>query len=577
MNSEFANLEPAFKNIMGRNFLIYTFHDRTKIIEYQLEMLANNRIPGLMKSGAVRIDGEIQLSYDITSLISLKKLFERREIGKEDFINILKQIIVLFDGLEEYLLDYGGVVFDSRFIFINPQNLQMEFAYVPAADMPQSLEPLKEFLPDVIIHDIRFKNEASDNYIQKLIEMLKSQELDINVLKNYVGDVGIKTAGTASGDGGDPASDRAHAGTEDGEYGAKRDMNNRMSDIHANGNIKNMRSDHVTPNEKPDAEYGMSSGSMPDIKRPDLTRHGLFRPSLTKPGLPGRGIFIFGYPARSFVILSSVIGAFLLFGIVLGLTGTLSADNPDFFLTLFGYLLIGGALAYLVYAKLFTADKKASERKTLGKESTGGRAAKGESAERNAAERKTVDIPQIPPYVTAGNTRYGSRYENMQYVNKSINIPKQRIDKANKEAAPTSDNFDAGATGFMFQMGSRENSAKNDYDDRTVILDAGSLKYPSLKGINGYQEPIILTRFPFMVGRLEKQVDYCIRNPAVGKLHAEIKKTADGYYITDINSRNGTLMNGERLEPSKEYKLENGVHITFANEEFIFSEGCEHE
>ena len=76
-----------------------------------------------------------------------------------------------------------------------------------------------------------------------------------------------------------------------------------------------------------------------------------------------------------------------------------------------------------------------------------------------------------------------------------------------------------------------------------------------------------------MLGRLKEQVDYCIKNPAVGKMHAEIKKSADGYLITDINSRNSTYINDERLEPSNDYKLINGAHITIANEEFIFFEG----
>ena len=78
-----------------------------------------------------------------------------------------------------------------------------------------------------------------------------------------------------------------------------------------------------------------------------------------------------------------------------------------------------------------------------------------------------------------------------------------------------------------------------------------------------------------MIGRLEEQVDYCLKNPAIGKLHAEIKKTSEGYFITDMNSRNSTFINGERLEPSQDYKLENDAHITFANEEFIFCEGRE--
>ena len=61
--------------------------------------------------------------------------------------------------------------------------------------------------------------------------------------------------------------------------------------------------------------------------------------------------------------------------------------------------------------------------------------------------------------------------------------------------------------------------------DRTVILNAGNLDLPYLKRMhNNSFETIIIKQLPFMLGRLEGQVDFCVNNPAVGKLHAEITK-----------------------------------------------------
>ena len=79
-----------------------------------------------------------------------------------------------------------------------------------------------------------------------------------------------------------------------------------------------------------------------------------FRPDLKRK--------LFFIPAKIIYYPFSTAGLFILFGIILCLTGTLSVNSPDFLLTLFGYLLIGGALTYLIYTKFFTSDKK-TERK----------------------------------------------------------------------------------------------------------------------------------------------------------------------------------------------------------------------
>ena len=73
-----------------------------------------------------------------------------------------------------------------------------------------------------------------------------------------------------------------------------------------------------------------------------------------------------------------------------------------------------------------------------------------------------------------------------------------------------------------------------------------------------------------MIGRLSEQVDYCLDNPAVGKLHAEISKEDAEFFLTDMNSRNGTMLNGEQVMPGISHKLNSGDKVTIANEEFTF-------
>ena len=43
---------------------------------------------------------------------------------------------------------------------------------------------------------------------------------------------------------------------------------------------------------------------------------------------------------------------------------------------------------------------------------------------------------------------------------------------------------------------------------------------------------------------------------------------ADGIYLLDLNSTNGTCLNGEPIEAGKDYKIEEGDLVAFAKCEY---------
>jgi hypothetical protein len=61
----------------------------------------------------------------------------------------------------------------------------------------------------------------------------------------------------------------------------------------------------------------------------------------------------------------------------------------------------------------------------------------------------------------------------------------------------------------------------------------------------------------------------------VSRQHAEITPITDGYAITDRQSRHGTTLNGEKLDPGVHYRLRHGDRIQFADITFEFSNPAE--
>lgn len=491
---------PEIKSVNGRVLLLYNFENQQDVIEYQLEMLANNNIPQILKSDVIRINGQIRLSFDITSLIPLKKLFERREIGREDFIGIIKQLSSLLAGLEEYLLDYWRVIYNNEYIYINPQTLELGFVYLPALNIEDNgLESLREFLLNNIIHNIRFKNEQSDNYVQRFLELLKTQELSFSMLNSYANDM------------------------EEQQVFKNRPVMNfdsfyNNASLHRNIERNTQRNIEKKPLPEPAIQVSENNVIQKVIKKNEKLN----------------------YPIKSYIIMFSVIIALLILGAVLANTGILSFNNPDFFLSLFGYLLVCGALGYLLYSKLFTPDKMIKNT--------------SQSIIKEDIDKKAV-------YVNHSQIRNSDPGINMnttanQFVNKNIKLP--QLNRQNKRPVQRPVH---GPMNFI-----KNNELENDH---TVFLDPGKINHPYLRRKNS-SETIILSHFPFMFGRLEEQADYCIKNPAVGKLHAEITKEGSDYFLTDMNSRNGTIVNGEYLVPGQSAYLNNGDIICFANEEFTF-------
>lgn len=78
-----------------------------------------------------------------------------------------------------------------------------------------------------------------------------------------------------------------------------------------------------------------------------------------------------------------------------------------------------------------------------------------------------------------------------------------------------------------------------------------------------------LNRLRTTIGRSARN-DLCVEDPFASRLHAEVKRRGDSYFISDLGSANGTLMNGNRL--TVPLQLGDGDIIRIGETEIEFSE-----
>lgn len=86
-------------------------------------------------------------------------------------------------------------------------------------------------------------------------------------------------------------------------------------------------------------------------------------------------------------------------------------------------------------------------------------------------------------------------------------------------------------------------------------------------------ESVTINKNTFVLGKAPEMVDYCVRyNSGISRKHACIMKMADGYYIQDLGTTNGTYVNDMRVVGDRYVKLVNGSVIKLADEAFEYTE-----
>lgn len=73
-----------------------------------------------------------------------------------------------------------------------------------------------------------------------------------------------------------------------------------------------------------------------------------------------------------------------------------------------------------------------------------------------------------------------------------------------------------------------------------------------------------------IIGKMESAADAVIMLPTISRLHAKVRKRDGEYFLSDLNSRNGTSVNGRMLKVDEEYMLQNEDEVDFAQARYIF-------
>ncbi len=102
-------------------------------------------------------------------------------------------------------------------------------------------------------------------------------------------------------------------------------------------------------------------------------------------------------------------------------------------------------------------------------------------------------------------------------------------------------------------------------DFKEQVMPEAPVKIPALiREVEGEREKTEIEKTPFMIGKLAGHADMVIADQRISRLHACIRKEGSRYFLSDLNSTNGTFLNGRRLEQNEAAALEDGDLIRLA-------------
>jgi len=82
---------------------------------------------------------------------------------------------------------------------------------------------------------------------------------------------------------------------------------------------------------------------------------------------------------------------------------------------------------------------------------------------------------------------------------------------------------------------------------------------------------VVLEPFPFRIGR-SSTAHYVVHSHRVSKLHVEIDKRGHRFSVTDLDSRNGTFVNGKRIDGEARLKPGDVLHVAHKEFQFCFDQ-----
>lgn len=531
--------------------------------DYEVKMLMLNTPEYFLHITMNYIGEKNSIYYDISSKQQLSKLFEYGKVTMEDVKSLFDNISRMVRVVDEYMLNLDRVILNPQDIYVSLSDKKYSFMYSPVAgekDFYDKMRSLFEYILERFDHSVKKSSLVKfyeiyqrilvrDYTPDKLMEFFDDENEGIHIINEE--DLTYGRADNAYG------RDRAY-----GEDNANGKNNDYVEDINYAGN-NNYAKDktYIRNNNRVKGKaYTKDNDSIIDKiydRNDNYNNNNNFEGTVIKDVMPEiintdkpdkrskKTTFIIKAVATVLVLNAIVSMFFKSYAVIkIGTTASIIC------------IIVGLAIFYItdkaakVIGELINEDKVTEDELIPYRLHNYGNKTENGIAEDKASEAQVN---------TGLDNEYGKQKDNNEYDNM---VTAKVIDEEEEQPAQY---------GNTMLLSDYLNMLK-DNKLTLKITDTDSEIPLYVKKADGYEavtEKLEPDSYPCTIGSLEESSDIYIASPIISKMHACIIKDEDKFYIEDMNSTNGTFINGERIAMHNKMCLSDGDALRIASYEFV--------
>lgn len=133
-------------------------------------MITNNEIDGLLPLSVIRKNNDMEVRYNITSMIPLHQ-FMQSPLPRVKILKIIKSIVAATIELEEYMLDSQALVFQEEYMYVDIADGTTRLMYLPVQNPYQS--DVVTFVKKIMT-EFQFQQNEDASYILKFMNAFNS-------------------------------------------------------------------------------------------------------------------------------------------------------------------------------------------------------------------------------------------------------------------------------------------------------------------------------------------------------------------------------------------------------------------
>lgn len=518
-------MDISYKKDLRHNYLVIPRPDDANDETYCVYMLEANTIDSILRPEPRTIDNQVFYYYDITAKQSLDTIYIKNSINYEKLKGLFIDIANFIEQAYEYLLNENDLLLKPEHIYVELSTGRTNLVYLPGYNrgFDKQISSLIEYL----MNKVKYNDKEAVLYIYNLYAACREEGCCFNNLLSVIRDeildrsnkveskkrrnsINIET-NTETNVENDTETD-IETNIEANTYSNAKDTNTYSRPKEANTYSK-AKDTNTYIKSKDAITFGVSRGTLEE----DKEKHDIL--VMMEKISDEREIYY--YPIKTYICAgASIVGAILVLIIAINMRIVYTSlcnriDYSKLIALLIILIIIVGYLLRIIINK----------------------------------DNRLTKIISKPEYIDP-------RIDNMAKIKAEDKLGQIK----------TVDEFD------LLKNKPNDTYRQENNSEATVLLNEKTLNLGCyLEAVNKDTcDTIQLTDFPFIIGKQKGNVDYPLDKEIVSRYHLKLTKEEDNYYITDLNSTNGTTLNDKPLPCYQRHKIIKDDRVSIAGINYIF-------